>query len=372
LAATVKQVVKIPVATIGRIDATVGEFALREGKADFVVMGRPLIADPHLPNKAREGRMADIWRCIYCNACLLPADPAFRDELKRTPLVCTMNPSIGNEEEFVVKPTQSPKRVMVVGGGVAGMEAARVLAERGHQVSLYEQTDKLGGQWNVASQLKGRRPYASLTNSLRRGLRQSGAEIVLGQEVTADFVAQIQPDVVVVATGAVSAPLEVLGGTRRNVVKAEDVLEGKGRLGDKVVVVGGLNPAMEVAYSIASRCKRLSVVLVPELGRKIDMTTHYSLRTKLTELGVYLYPNAAVLEILEDGIWIRYSFGLQYPEPLFLKADTIVQATVGKPESRLLQELRSVMPHVYPIGDCMEPRNAVTAMREGIEIGFRL
>jgi len=372
LAAAVKGVVKVPVAAIGRIDAAVGEAALRQGKADFVAMGRPIIADPHLPDKTKDGRMADVWRCIYCNACLMPADPAFRDELRRTPLVCTMNPSIGNEDEFVIRRAGPSKRVMVIGGGIAGMEAAHLLAGRGHRVSLHEKADVLGGQWNVAARLKGRKPYASLTNRLRRAVTQSKVELVMGEEVTVEMVRRVGPDSAVVATGAVSAPLDVPGGGRSSVVKAEDELARRGRVGHDVVVLGGLNPAMEVAYSIASRCKRLSVVLVPELGRKIDMTTHYSLRTRLTELGAFLYPNAALLEILDDGVWIRYSFGLQYPEPLFLKADVVVQATVGVPENRLVTELTGVVPELYAIGDCVEARNAVTAMREAAEIGYRL
>ena len=361
LAEAVKKVVKVPVIAVGKLsDPILANRVLEEGKADFIAMGRGLLADPELPNKAKVGRLDDIRQCIYCNHCLGRGKERF----------CIVNPALLREKEFIIKPTTSPKKVMVIGGGLAGMEAARVLAERGHQVSLYEKSDKLGGQWNIASQQKFKESYASVTERMTRGLDKAGVKVVLNKEVTAQFVREIRPDAVVVATGASPRTLDVPGADGKNVVQANDVITGKTKVGDSVIVVGGRVVGMEVADFLAEQGKEVSVVTLHRLGengRPPVVTIYRTLRDRMINHGVRIYPDSPVVEIRDNGVYVVDSQHL-----VFLKADTVVLAVGAKPDNRLVEELKGVVPEMYAIGDCVEPRDALDATHEGAEIGRKI
>ena len=173
-----------------------------------------MLADPALPNKAREGRLEDINRCICCNLGCISRDYA------RFPSVsCLVNPATGREREFTLRPARRRKQVMVVGGGVAGMEAARVMAERGHAVTLYERSHELGGQWNIACLQREKAVFKLFRDRLVKGLKDAGVKVNLGQEVDRDFVEKADPEAVVVATGAKPATLPVPGADGGNVVQ---------------------------------------------------------------------------------------------------------------------------------------------------------
>lgn len=366
LAAAVKKAVKVPVIAVGKIwDPRLAERILAEGKADFIAMGRALLADPDLPNKAKEGRFDEIRRCIYCNNCLnFDAAP---QSVRARGLSCTVNPAVLREREFTIKPTPSPKRVMIIGGGLSGMEAARVLAERGHQVSLYERSDKLGGQWNIASALPLKEGYQSLTQYLIRGLQQSGARVILNTKVTQELVEKERPDIVIVATGASPKTLDVPGAEGRNVVQANDVILGNVPVGEGVVVIGGRLVGMEVADFLAERGKKVYLVTKNKLGEDgipLERNIYRALRDRLIEHGVHLFPDSPVHEIRENGVHIEYN-----RELVFLKADTVVLAVGAKSENKLAEELKSTDFKIYMIGDCVAPRDAREAIREGAEIG---
>ena len=368
LAETVKKAVNVPVIAVGKIgDPVLANRILEEGKADFVAMGRALMADADLPNKAKEGKFEDIRQCIYCNNCW--AKP--REERRKFGgLFCTVNPALFREREFTLRRATLPKKVMVVGGGLAGMEAARVLAERGHLVSLFEKGDKLGGQWNIASQQEFKDQYSSVTERMYQGLIQTGVKVTLNKQVTRQFVRGRKPDVVVVATGAVPATLDIPGVQGKNVVQANNVITGKAKVGERVIVLGGRLIGMEVALLLAKGAKKVSLVTLHRLGengRKIDVNIHRTLIRRLVDSGVYIYPNSPAIEIRDDGVQIDYDHNL-----VFLKADTIVMAVGAEPEKRLIGELKEVVSEVYSIGDCVEPRDAMEAIREGAELGRRI
>ncbi len=185
MAEKIKKSVKVPVIVAGKVNAELADKVISEGKVDFIAMGRPLLADPELPNKIREGRVDDLRRCIYCNNCLKSATDAAAG-----PMSCTVNPFVAREAKYPLKPAAKPKKVMVVGGGLAGMEMAMYLTERGHTVALYEKENELGGQWNIACALPGKKGYAALTDYLKRWLKKNGVEIHLGTAVTREMVIQ--------------------------------------------------------------------------------------------------------------------------------------------------------------------------------------
>ncbi len=212
LSAGIKKVVDVPVMVVGRInDARFAEDVLRNGEADMVVMGRALITDPELPNKAREGRFEDIAPCIGCGQGCIGRKP-------HTPMTCLVNPAVGKEAEMAIEAVAEPKRVMVVGGGPGGLEAARVAALRGHEVHLYEREPKVGGQFNLAAIAPRKHELGKLIHYLVVQVEKAGGVIHLNSEVTPELVAEVAPDVVILATGSEPVRPPIPGVSRGNEV----------------------------------------------------------------------------------------------------------------------------------------------------------
>jgi len=365
LAEKMRKRVKVPVIAAGKITPELAERVITEGKADFVAMGRPLLADPELPNKLREGRLEELRRCIYCNNCLKSAtDP------DAGPISCSVNPFLSREAKYPFISAEAPKKVMVVGGGLAGMETAIYLAERGHQVSLYEREPELGGQWNIACATPGKEDYATLTDYLRRSLDKYGVAVTLGTEVTKEKVLETKPDVVVVATGAVPLELNVPGATAKHVVQAHDVIEGKAEAVGRVLVVGGRFVGMELAIWLKEQGKEVSLVTKAGLGQngiKLEKLSFKTLATKLIELNVPLYLNATVLEITDKVVVI--SLG---NEIFLLPADTVILAVGMRSDNKLAKELEGTIPEVYTVGDCVRPRDAAEAAYQAATVASKI
>ena len=279
LAEEVKKVVKIPVIAAVRINNPfLAEEIIASGKADFVCMGRPLIADPELPKKALEGKVEDIRPCIACNqGCL---DRVFTG----LSVECCVNAAVGREAEAKIEPTSKPKKVVVVGGGPGGMEAARVAALRGHKVILYEKNSRLGGQLNLASKPPGREEIQNIVNYLSTQLNKLGVEVKLGVEADVKLIEDLKPDVVIVASGVVPIIPEVEGIEKSNVFLAHDVLAEKVKVGDKVVVVGGGGVGCGVAEFLAQKGKNVTIVeMLEKLARDVGITTRWIVLLRLRQ-----------------------------------------------------------------------------------------
>lgn len=361
-AAAVKKVVNVPIMVTGRLSfPAFAERILENHKADFIAMGRGLIADPDLPTKAGEGKLEDIQQCLYCNNCIYSL-------IRGRELRCTVNPAVLREREFAAEPAQSPKKVMVIGGGLAGMEAARVLAERGHHVSLYEKSDRLGGPWNTDASRANKKGYINLANRMTRSLDKTGVQVVLNKEVTADFVQEIKSDAVVVSTGSVPQAINVPGASGKNVIQATDVLLGKVEVGSTAIVIGGGNLGVETADFLAQRGGKVIVVeALDHLGANMDRFIYKYLLERLIEKGVVMLTNSPVREVTEHGVYVKHNFDL-----LFIKGETVILALGMQPENRLAEELRQRGISFHSIGDCAEPRDELEAIREGAEVGRQI
>lgn len=359
LTAAIKKAVNVPVIACGKIQSpALMERTLVEGKADFIGLARPLLADPHLPNKIKEGRLEEIRPCIYCNlGCR-----HFQIKSEGFRVTCNVNPVCGIEHEYRLVPAKVRKKVMVIGGGLGGMEASVILAQRGHDVSLYEKEDGLGGQWNI---LAAYRPeVSSIINYLSRELAKTGAQVLYKTEVDVELVKRVRPDAVIVATGAKQKLPDMPGGQGGNVAFANDVLSGKVEAGKTVVVIGGGLVGMEAACFLARQGKKVSIVDVVDIGNNVGYTLKEALLEEMIEYGVCQYSNVVPDEITGNGLTIMI-----YDEFVLLKADTVVVAVGSESNNGLYEQLKSLVPELHIIGDSREPRNSLFAIHEGFKVG---
>jgi len=232
-AAEIRKNLRVPILVVGRInDPIVAECILEEGKADLVVMSRALLVDPDLPRKALSGSYEDIVPCIACNRCL-------ESIMAGNPVTYSMNPTVGKEKNMVIVPAREPKTVLIVGAGPAGLEAARVASLRGHRVTLYERTEKLGGQLNIASISPAKQELIKAIKYFSTQIEKSGVKVEIGKEFTPALIHQLKPDVVIIATGSTPIIPDIPGVNNPRVVTAIDVLSGKITIGNKVIIIGG-------------------------------------------------------------------------------------------------------------------------------------
>ncbi|MBI4338265.1 MAG: FAD-dependent oxidoreductase [Chloroflexi bacterium] len=365
LAAEVRKMVKLPVIGIGRINSpALAEQLLQEGRLDLVGMVRELIADPELPNKAREGRADDIRRCMACNqSCAGHGQFGLW-------ITCVYNPVTGREKEWGDLPLAPvKKKVVVVGGGPAGMEAARVAALRGHQVVLFEKSGELGGQVNLAVKAPKREDFGEVRSFFEGQLPKLGVEIRLQTEATVERVLAERPDAVVVATGATPYRPDIPGIEGKNVVNVHEVMAGTAKVGEHVVVIDtqGLRPATDVADLLSEQGKRVEVVTgLQYVGVNTPSNVWRLQYERLLHKGVVCHPFTGVAEIGEDRVTTFSTITMA--TKVIEGVDTVVLATGGKANDSLYKELKGKGPEVYAVGDCWQPRDVEAAVYEGHKV----
>ena len=348
ISARVKAAVSVPVITAGKLTPEKAADVIAGGQADFIALGRPLLADPELPGKLAGGRAEDVRRCLYCNNCL-----------RMSWRSCTVNPYLFRERDKPSGTASDPARVMIIGGGIAGMEAAVLLAERGHSVSLYEQREELGGQWRIAAALPEKVCYRPFINYLERRLQQLGVTMHTEQKVSKDIVLEEGPDAVVVATGAVPRTLDIPGLDRGNVVQANDVITGAAAVRDPVVIVGANMLGMELAASLATEGRKVTLVSHGRLGGRRgpdDTIAFRALMRTLIEQRVPVFSGVRLLEVTPHHLVIEIE-----KEPVALPAETIAVAIGVESVYELADELAGVVSRLHTIGDCVVPGNAAQA-----------
>jgi len=360
----IRQEVSVPVITVGRInDPLVAESLLAEGKADLVAMGRSLIADPEMPAKAEAGEPERIRKCLACNYCIDSNIQMAR------PLRCAINARAGRESEFPSRKTDNPKRVWVFGGGPAGMEAARTAQMTGHQVLLYERNRKLGGQLLAASRPPWKKSFHELAMFLERELEREGVEVILGMEAPLPEKCAERPDIVLVATGAYpSIPNDMEGLENMDYVTAEQILCGDREAGHRVAVIGGERTGVEVAAFLAESGKEVTIIRRKE---KLAMEMIPSVRKVfldfLKEKGVKALTGVEYLGFRDGSVAVRHG-----GEEVLIEADTVVLATGTKAAKDVFQAWSQSGVKTIAVGDCVEPRDLATAIREGFEAGYSL
>ena len=358
LSENVKEVVSVPVMTAGRINTPeLAEEILASGKADLVNMGRVLLADPDFPNKAQAGRAAEIIPCIACNkGC---HDRNAEDRAVK----CTMNPETGREGKFQIVPAEKVKKVLVVGGGPAGMEAARVATLRGHEVELYDQNDELGGRLILASVPPNKAGYMEGIAFLKKEMARLQVKVRLGVKLDKAAILQKKPDAVILATGARTMIPPIEGVDQDYVLDSDDILNGKKTAGKQVVVIGGGSVGVETAHYLMETAQRKVTVLemLPAFATDMPQDAQFIFaqeREKMPDLKIMT--ETKVLKINNDSVTVQTPNGQEEITDI----DSVVLACGAVPNNTLAEELQGMDAALYTVGDALTPKDATKAIYE--------
>ena len=366
LAAAVKKHVTVPVIAVCSITPEMAEEIIEKGDADFISMGRQTIADPDYPSKIAAGKPEEIRRCLRCNECL-------GEVMKSCGISCAVNPEAGKEyESFVgVSPATSKKRVAVVGAGPAGMQATLTATERGHDVTLYEKEDRLGGALYHVGIPDFKLDYRDYTDYIINAVKKCGAKIVTGTKVDGDTLAKGGFDVIIVATGASTFKPPIDGTKDESILDPLKVLEGGIPEGLDVVVSGAGLVGCEVAMFLAEKGKNVTMIdMLPEPAPDMPIYTKWVLNSKLAELGIKIKTDHEIVEMTGKHVRCKHDGNITE----FI-ADAVVCALGLKSRKQLTEELRDKLKNtvdIIPVGDTNSPRKIMQAVHEGFHAARRI
>ncbi|HLY82902.1 MAG TPA: FAD-dependent oxidoreductase [Acidimicrobiales bacterium] len=347
----------VPVIVAGRIvDLDYAESIIADGSVDMVGLTRALIADPRIVEKVRVGRADTVRKCVGGNEC----------HYGRT-VLCAVNPAAGREEELAIEPAAIVKNVLVVGGGPAGMECARVAASRGHRVRLIDDADVLGGTLRLVAGDPNRAVFGEYLDGQARRLADLDVDVALGRRMSAGDIESARADVVVLATGATDWVPPVPGAALDHVFTGTQVLGNTARLGRHVLVVGGLDdhlPPLTVADFVADGTRTVTLISEPvAAGQGVEAATLFALLARLLEKGCTLVPMSALHEVRADSVVMRNTLSNQLS--VLDGVDTVVLVCGRRPRHELADLLQGKVPAMHLIGDCLSPRRLVHATLDG-------
>lgn len=364
LVTEIKKAVSIPVITVGRFtEPQFAELLVKEGRTDLVAFGRQSLADPHMPRKAMEDRLEDMFPCIAClQGCVV-------NMFKGEPICCLVNPFLGREAKGYPK-AEKAKKVMVIGGGVGGLCAAFISAERGHDVTLYEASDKLGGNMRLAAYPPGKGDITNMVRSYIVKCEKAGVKIVMNTEVTPDMVKAEKPDAVFVATGAKTLILPIEGIDNPAIIHGSDILEGKKKAGKKVLVVGGGMVGGETAAFLGEQQHDVTVIEFRD-AVGIDVITEHRkyLMKDFEEYKIREITGAKVCKFYEDGVEYESADGSRHEARGF---DSVILSMGFRNYNPFEDQLEELGPEVYVIGDAVRARRALDATQEAYAAAMQI
>ena len=359
-ASQIKAALDVPVMAVGRInDPFIANEIIEQKKADLVCIGRGLLADPEMPQKAQEGRFDEIRTCIACNTCM-------QSIFRKGRIECLVNPMLGREQKMAFIPTDHPKKVLVVGGGPGGLNVAWVAAKRGHEVHVYEKRSELGGQLVPGSTPGHKAELRSLIRFQQKQAELFGVTCHLNHEVKAEDITALHPDVVVLATGSLPALPQVEGIEKDIVLTYEDVLNRGLPPFNKVVVIGGGPTGLELAMHLTEYgCQVTVIEMLPKIGSGMEAMTKKIIIHQLKKHNVTVLTDTRLLKIEDNGVVVAN----QDEEKKFVETEKVVIAIGTRPDTRLYEKIKSLGFEIHQIGDCLEPRSAKDAIYEGAVLG---
>lgn len=365
-AAAIKKAVKTPVAVVGGLDEPeLMEQVLAEGKADIIAVGRSIIADAQMPDKLRGGRADDVTPCIRCNHCISESFVPYVKYSSRLTR-CSVNPVAGREyTEKDVCPALIPKKVLVIGGGPAGMEAAITLADRGHRVILAEKSGRLGGAIRFAGHVSFKSKLDQLMQVLIRRVERRKITVMLNTGMTPELARSLRPDAIVCAIGADPIVPPVPGVDLEIAVSAVGMHEHMEEIGQNVVILGGGLVGCEESILLGELGKKVTVLeMKPELCRDAPFLHHEAVLLEMERLGITARTGMRCTGILPDGVTAD-----QDGKEIKLPADTVIIAAGLAPKLDEAESFRSCAPEFWKIGDCRQARNVRLAIHEGYDAG---
>ena len=359
LAEEIKKAVRVPVITVGVIrDPEFAEEILAQGRADFVAVGRGFIADPDWAKKAKDGLEREIRRCISCNeGCIRRR--AFMD----LPIRCTVNAEVGKLPRFGIRSLKaSPKRILVIGGGPGGMEAARILKMRGHEVALWEKKEVLGGQLVFAGIPSFKKKLLWFLEFLKLQLDKLKVPYELGKEGTPSDVLQFGPDEVILATGAIPDYPPIPGIHGPNVKSVEEVMvESYAGNGSRIVVMGGGAKGLEAGLFLSERGESVTVVeMLEEMATDMDPISRKDLVGRLESRGVTLLTKARIISCEDQGIHVMQNGNRK----TLIQGEKLILSLGYRPHNPLEKDLKEKITQLHCIGDCYRPRKVIDAVSE--------
>ena len=359
----IKRAVSVPIITVGRYtEPQYAELMIAEGRADLVAFGRQSIADPEMPNKAKEGRLDLMNPCIGCLQGCVP------NMFKGEPITCLVNPLAGREADF--KPAETKKTVMVIGGGPGGLYAAFTAAQRGHAVTLYEKGDILGGNMRLAAYPPGKGDITNMVRSYIAKCEEYGVKMILNTEVTPALVAEEKPDAVIVATGSNPLVLPIPGINETGVIHAGDLLDGKAAVGKRVLVVGGGMVGCEVADFLGELGHEVTVIeLRDQLGPDVIPEHRKFLMKDFDTYKVQGVTGAKVAQFFTDGVSYTLADGTEGRLEGF---DNVVLAMGYRNNDTISEEIKKIVAETYVIGDAVKARKALDATAEGLNVALEI
>lgn len=356
LAAQIKSAVNIPVIAIGKINGPeLAEDTISRRKADFVGMARALVADPELPQKAASGQVADIRHCNYClQDCAEKGVPGIGR-------CCGVNPFAGNEYDWKIFPAQDKKKVLVIGGGPSGIQAAIIAGRRGHDVELWEQ-GRLGGQARLSSIAPFKEDTADILRYLKHVLDKSSVRVRTGRPVKVSDILDQAPDAVIVATGSRPAILSIPGADSDMATDVRSVYENRSVDGQKIVIIGGGDIGCETADWLAGPERQVSVIeILPDVLHRMKKIPKQRLLARLSKKDVTIFTETRITAIEKNRVLLQKKDGSAFE----LEADRVIFAIDAVPEDRLVKDLKGTVKQVMAVGDAASTGNLGAALRSG-------
>ena len=369
LARAVKEVATVPVIAAGRIKSPLlAEKVLEQGSADLVSMGRALMADPDLPKKVKLQKLEEIRPCVGCGQACIERLLGGIKRVENDPISCVVNPVMGRETEWILHPAPRRKRILVIGGGPGGLQAAIAAAQRRHEVMLCEKRNELGGNLRFAAMVPGREEFSEFLNYLIGEINRLGLETSLNREVNPECLREINPDAVILATGALFQRVKIPGTNPERIFTVADIFTGKSDLLDRTVVLGADQIGLETALFLSNQGKRVTVIeegdhFAPDMGP----IGRFDLLNSLKKRGVEVFKQARLVRATNSQAEI-----LIKDKEHGIKGDFSIVSVKQVVNNRFSKEIENTGLPCHFIGDALRPRKALEAIEEGYGAGMKI